>query len=730
MASDPFVVPKAPAQASPQRFSSERRRALRQLKIFLQLGWILPLIAFFLAATYLYREAFADAKRAINHGSRVAQEQALKLFETNAMVLQRMLDMLGDDADQEVLARGEQIHARLKRMAADLSQVQGLFINGSDARVLATSLVYPPPRDIDYSDREFFAVHRAGLQPVFFTEQLRSRISGEPFFDMSRRRVLSDGTFAGSVHVSLKPGYLTDFYAELARSGPRLRFSVFRDDGKFLARWPEEVVPGSGVQSEVLRELPTHGDGWMQRGHSPVDGSERLRMFRKLAPYPLWIAASIGVADVRSEWLATVGWLALLALAVAGTLVWLARVALQRALREFAAAQQLDDETALRQRTEVALLQSQKLEALGRLTGGVAHDLNNLLMIISNNLFVHRSRHAESRDSPQLSAIERAIASGSKLTRQLLSFTRRQALVRQDVNLKRRFPEIVELLATVLGKGVQLDASADEGLVINTDPVELELALINLAVNAKDAMPRGGSLRLRAREASGIDMASTAGFVVIEVTDTGSGIAPELLSRVSEPFFTTKAVGRGAGLGLSQVQALCASAGGYMRIESEPGKGTRVLLFFPAVAGGERDQAEVSTHTPLRTLACNVLLVEDNDAVAKTSAAVLESAGCRVQRVEDAEEALLRLAEPNARFGVVLSDIEMPGTLDGIGLAERIAECHPGVPVVLMTGYASRLQQAEQLQLDVLPKPVEPKVLIDAIAKALETDSTNVPRAA
>jgi signal transduction histidine kinase/ActR/RegA family two-component response regulator len=717
---------------SSERLRSERRTALRQLRVFLHLAWVLPLAAFLVCAALLYRHAFEQAEVAVGHWSRVAQEQALKLFETNSMLLQRMLDIVGDDSDEQLLARGQEVHDRLKRMAAQLPQVQGLFINGSDARALANSLVYPPPRQIDYSDREFFAVHRDARERVFFTEQLTSRISGEAFFDMSQRRARPDGSFNGSVHVSLRPSYLTDFYAELAKAGPGMRFAVFRADGKFLARWPEGVSPGLRMNEAALRMLAAGGDRLLQRGPSAIDGVDRIRTFRRLSPYPLWVMTTVNVADVRAAWLKTTGWLALLTVVVTGTLLSIVRMAMQRTRREFEAAQQLDDETALRQRTELALMQSQKLEALGRLTGGVAHDFNNLLMVINNNLFVHRHAHASVRDSPQLTAIDRAVSAGTKLTRQLLSFSRRQALMPERIDLKQRLPAFVELLSPLLGKNIQLDARADEGLAIDVDPAELELALINLAVNAKDAMPNGGTLTLVARAAADGetgDDAAPGRYAVIEIADTGSGIAPELIGRVFEPFFTTKIVGQGTGLGLSQVQSLCVSAGGSVRIESVPGDGTRVLLYFPVADPAPPSPPVAAAVTAVRPIACNVLLVEDNDAVAKTSADVLQSLGCRVDHVSTADAALLRLADPDARFDVVLSDIELAAGLDGIALAESIAERHPDVPVVLMTGYAARLQQAERLRLHVLPKPVAPAVLIDAITKALAASEKEASRA-
>jgi signal transduction histidine kinase/CheY-like chemotaxis protein len=427
----------------------------------------------------------------------------------------------------------------------------------------------------------------------------------------------------------------------------------------------------------------------------------------------VYVAAALDAAEVRASWLRRIGVLAAFAVPATGVLTWMTRVALVRTRREVAAAERLDDETALRQRMEVALLQSQKLEALGRLTGGVAHDFNNLLMVITSNLFVHRRKHPEAADSAQLVAIERAVAAGTKLTRQLLSFTRRQALVPERVDLRRRLPALLELIGPVLGKSIELHSRVDDDIAsIEVDPAELELALINLAVNAKDAMPSGGTLEVLAHNGD-------AATVVIEVADSGSGIAPGIAARVFEPFFTTKPVGQGTGLGLSQVQALCQSSGGSARIEPRPGGGTRVLLTFPALSTDARPAVGPIVRANRQRVECDLLLVEDNDAVATASHAMLESLGCRVERVADGPSALARLARPDARFGLVLSDIEMPGPFDGIALADRIAAQYPRLPVLLMTGYAERLQEAVRRRFEVLPKPVPPNVLADAIARAM-----------
>ncbi len=701
---------------APASFGADRRGALRRLQWAAQLAWLLPLLAFVAVAGLLYRQAFVEADRNVAGASRIAQEHALKLFETNDMLLQRMLDLLGDASDAELVARGAELHARLKSMASGLPQVQGLFAMGADARMLANSLVYPPPRYIDYGDREFVVSHRAPGSGVFITDQLRSRISGEPFFDMSVRRTRSDGSYGGNVSVSLKPGYLTDFYAELAAAEPGLRFAVFKADGRLIARWPQPIALGDRIDARdsMMVAIGAGSKAGAGRVDSYVDGADVLRSYRQLGPYPLYVAAAIDVASIRAGWLRTIGTLALFTVPAMVVLTWMTRIALARTRREVAAAERLDAESALRQRMELALLQSQKLEALGRLTGGVAHDFNNLLMVVMSALYVVRKRHPQTAGDPQLAAIDRAIGNGAKLTRQLLSFSRRQALVFERVDLRQRLPALLDLMTPVLGKTIALRSRADDDVAaVSVDPAELELALINLAVNAKDAMPAGGTLDVSAR--NGGD-----GTVVLEVADSGSGIAPEIAARVFEPFFTTKPIGQGTGLGLSQVQAFCAASGGSARIESRPGGGTRVLLVLPAqpaeTAGTAAAAAPDSVRPPLR---CTLLLVEDNDAVAGAALEVLRSLGCRVERVVDAQAALARLAEPQARFDLVLTDIEMPGATDGIALAERLAVERPTLPVLLMTGYAARLDEAVRRRIPVLPKPVGPAVLADAIAKAL-----------
>ena len=702
----------APAESPSSALAASRQRTLVRLRAVVVLAFALPLFVLFGTAAVLYRQAFVEAGGQLDAASRIAQEHALKMLETNEMVLARMLDLLGNASDAEVLARSAEVHEKLKDMARGLPQVQGLFMHGADSRSLGTSRVFPPPRDIDYSDREWYAVHRGGQgSGVFITEQLRSRATGEAIFDMSRRRVLPDGTYAGSVHISLRPEYLTAFWEEMAGSVRGLRVVVLRADGRLVARWPGGVTPGAAVApSDPLMQRIAEGAWYGQHETlSPFDGATRVVAFRKLGQYPLYVAAAFDRAQVFAGWAVRVALIALFVVPLACALAWMAWVALKRTREELDAVQRLEEETARRSRTELALAQSQKLEVVGQLAGGVAHDFNNLLMIVTSNLHLLR-RHASPDAARHLAAMERAVGNGTRLTRQLLALSGRQALAPERVLLQDRLQALLALVRAALPGSIELEAQvAPDTAAIFVDVAELELALINLALNARDAMEGGGRLVVSARNAQD--------QVLLEVADSGHGIDPAVIGHVLEPFFTTKPAGKGTGLGLTQVQALCRSAGGKIEIASSPGKGTRVRLYFARAAADAGMEREASAGRRPAGLECALLLVEDNDALAQATAAVLESLGCRVRRVENARAALKAVEDQS--FDIVLSDIEMPGRIDGIELALQLARRAPLLPVVLMSGYAARIEQARSIGLEVLSKPCSPTTLQGAIAQAI-----------
>lgn len=374
------------------------------------------------------------------------------------------------------------------------------------------------------------------------------------------------------------------------------------------------------------------------------------------------------------------------------------------------------------QQAEAALRQAQKLEAMGQLTGGVAHDFNNLLAVVSNNLHLHWRLVPGCAQRPELAAIERACATGTHLTRQLLAFARRQALHPEPVRLQEDLPGLRQVLQATLGRQIEMVVEvAPDTPAIRVDRSELEVAVINLAMNARDAMPDGGVLRIEARPAP-----REPALVRLQVSDSGHGIPPELLQRVLEPFFTTKGPGQGTGLGLSQVYGFATQAGGRLDIASEPGRSTTVTLWLPAMCNA------TSAHEPPasndsqqpgpadKPLAVRVLLVEDNLEVGATTRALLEVAGAAVTHVLDARQALTWLQGPQAGdVDLVLSDIVMPGDFSGVALACWLREHRPGLPVVLTSGYSAEVPAAQAQGFTVLGKPVAPQTLVAAVRAAL-----------
>jgi PAS domain S-box-containing protein len=359
------------------------------------------------------------------------------------------------------------------------------------------------------------------------------------------------------------------------------------------------------------------------------------------------------------------------------------------------------------------LAESQKLDALGQLTGGVAHDFNNLLMVISGSLhFLKKSAGNDPRALRAIAAIETASKRGAALTSQLLTFARRQSVNPQPIDIAERIEGVREVLETGVGTTVALafDLGTDVWPV-TVDISEFETALVNLVINARDAMPIGGTVRIGVRNVTLTEAPDIGDYTAIAVSDSGTGIPPDVLGKVFDPFFTTKPVGKGTGLGLSQVHGFAHQAGGTVKIESELGKGTTVTILLPReIVHLQPDSDEDITTAGSGT----VLLVEDNPDVASVSAGLLEQLGYTVRRVSDAETALCEIERDG--IDLVFSDIVMPGIMDGLKLAHRLKEIRPHLPILLATGYSEAAANVRG-DFPILRKPYEIHQLSQAIAK-------------
>lgn len=374
------------------------------------------------------------------------------------------------------------------------------------------------------------------------------------------------------------------------------------------------------------------------------------------------------------------------------------------------------------------LAQAQKMEALGQLTGGIAHDFNNLLMIVSGHAQLLRRRTSEERNLRAIDAIAAATSRGESLTRQLLAFSRRQPLSTVVIDLKERIEAVREMLGSSMRGNIELVLDLPDGLwPAEVDLSEFDLALVNVAVNARDAMPEGGRFTLAARNVTlradrpAVDLIGD--FVALSLADTGTGIPSEALPKVFEPFFTTKAVGKGTGLGLSQVYGFAHQIGGTVTVESEVGRGTTVTIYLP------RSHAEVSeTAQSARTSPAahdgsgTILVVEDNPEVADVTSTLLGQLGYRVLHAQSATDALALLDDGG--IDLVFTDIVMPGPMDGLALAGEIKTRHPQIPVLLTTGYTDVAPEAEY-KFAVLRKPFQiaalEKIVRDALQRSRRT---------
>jgi signal transduction histidine kinase len=382
--------------------------------------------------------------------------------------------------------------------------------------------------------------------------------------------------------------------------------------------------------------------------------------------------------------------------------------------------QRVEERTREREAALAQVHEMQKLESLGQLTGGVAHDFNNLLMAILGNLDVLRDNFL---DNPTLlkridGAIEGA-ERGAALTQRMLAFARRQELRPEAVDVAKLVGSIIEMLRRSVGSTIEVTTEFQPDLAaIGIDPNQLELALLNLAVNARDAMPEGGELRITAH-AELVTAGHILGFkpgdyIVIGVADTGCGMDETTLKRAAEPFFTTKDLGRGTGLGLSMVDGLAGQSGGAMRIRSRPGLGTNVELWLPASEIRPAEQ-ERPHPQPVETPSVRVLLVDDDPSVLASTAAMVEDLGHSAVEAASAAVAL-DVLRSTQEIDLVLTDYAMPG-VTGTRLAAQIDGVRPGLPVVIITGYGEASD--ELFGLPRLNKPFRQQQLAALIEKIL-----------
>ncbi len=699
--------------------TSARQSAIRVLQLMMVASVVLPAVLFAFASWLSYRHEHAVADDRIERSLDILHEHALKVFQTVERAIAEVDEVTRGMPDDELRADQPRLHERLKRIVTAMPQLRAVFLIGRDGRPLVSSQFPLVPTDFNARDRSFFSAHAAGDVGTFVSEVLTPQLTGvgSYFFVLSRRRPTVDDSFNGVTAVAVLPPYFEEFYGLIARGSGNL-YGLVRAEGNFLTRYPEppdrlRALDPSSALRRAIAQGRQRAMYWVSQ--SQIDAVDRRVGYRKLEGFPVYVVAGIDLSAIRAEWLATISSYLIFGLPATLLLFAILGLALHRTRR-------LHDEAERREAAEGALRQAQRLEAIGQLTGGVAHDFNNLLMIVSGSVQRLRRDLTDEQHTRVLDMIANATTRGERLTRQLLAFSRRQTLTPAVIDLTERLPELEEMLNRSLRGDITIEVAVpDESCAVKVDPSELELALLNLAVNARDAMPSGGGLGITAKpvvlKGKAVEEGLSGEFVAIRVADNGSGIPADVLPHVFEPFFTTKEVGKGTGLGLSQVYGFAKQSGGTATVTSTVGRGTVITLYLPRT---QESPAPAIAHSEPATApqrAGTVLLVEDNPEVAEVAAAYLQQLGYLVEQAAGAREAL-ELLGSGPKIDIVFSDILMPGGMTGLALAKTIRERYPTMPVLLCTGYSSSAQDAVGNGCVVLQKPFDLAALEQGLREA------------
>ena len=380
---------------------------------------------------------------------------------------------------------------------------------------------------------------------------------------------------------------------------------------------------------------------------------------------------------------------------------------------------------------ETQLWQAQKFEAIGQLAGGIAHDFNNMLGAILGWVELGID---ESAQNPSLQGyfrkVQRQAERAAVLTKQLLAFGRRQILERRNIDLNRSICDVTGLLGKVIGSDIELKLALAEGLpAVKADPTQTEQVIMNLCLNARDAMPHGGKLELRTVRAEIDDSslhrhkeAKPGLYVQLSVCDTGTGMDAATALRIFEPFFTTKEVGKGTGLGLAVVYGIVKQHGGFIHVDSEVGQGTQFHVFFPTAGDEEAMKPKIAPHTTVRGGKETVLIVEDHDGLCEIASTTLEGLGYRVRIARDGEEAVREFQAHRVEIALVLLDVMLP-RLSGLEVYDYINGERPDVPVLFVTGYSADTEMLRSIQkrkLPLLQKPYGPRDLAQRVREALD----------
>jgi len=622
-----------------------------------------------LAAWYDRQAALRAAESHVATDVGVMHEQALNVLETQELALDQ-IKLRTAGMGWEAISHSEGVVDFLRQTRLRMNEISSISLVDAAGHVRASSGARDPS-GMMLENTAAFRAHRQGDD---------STLVGKPrlgAFALSQRISSPAGDFDGEVVIDVSVRYFERFFRSLGEQEPH-RAVLVRADGTVLAansgdNEPRQFPPTSELMRSIAAGIQSQA--W---NPSPGGGAHYFQ-WRQLAPYPVYAAYAIDQDVALRSWYRHVAFYAVLCGGVWAALCFIAYLASQRAA------------------AQAALQQAQRMEAIGQLASGVAHDFNNLLTTVIGNLDrISLDGQATQRIRRLASMALGAAMRGASLTTQLLAFARRQSLNPTVIRIDRLFDAMLPLIKDAVGETVSVACRLDPDLwSTRIDPGQLDAALLNLALNARDAMPRGGLLRIEARNVI-VDAGEAARlaipggeYIVIAIVDTGAGMPRDVADRAFEPFFTTKETGKGSGLGLSMVYGFARQSGGTATLDSRVGVGTTIKLYIPRSEQTASTEQLASPAQPSSPQKFAILVVEDQEGVCQMMTDSLEECGHEVRTARTAEDAMEVLAR-DARIRVLVTDVILPGAMSGIDLVRKAWELTPNLKVLAISGNAAQ----------------------------------------
>jgi signal transduction histidine kinase len=693
-------------------------RVLRRLTV---LALLIPVL-FFAVAAWMDRSAIL--KSAESDGVKMIallHEQAENLFAGHQIILDMIVDRV-TGLDWDTIEARTDLLNELEVMDRRLDGASEILLVDANGKIRATTVHAKPNELPPAADRRCFLVLSRNEAQSCISQPYSDPSLGHYLFSLSQR-LTKDGTFHGIAQVAISADYIVDLWASAMPS--RLDIvTMFKSDGTVLAQSGQQSPAGPSRPGlgKFLIDKIGESDNGIVRGPLFGDGAERITVYTKVGYHPVYLGLSMDEGAILETWHANLTDYGLVAAsAIAGILVAFG-VALERAQSERRAVSLWQAEIEERLKTQEQLRQSQKMESLGKLTGGIAHDFNNLLTVIVGNLGLMKRLLPTGKAQLYLQTAMKAGESAVQLTTRLLAFARKQVLEPRAIDLLSLVEGVENLLLRTLGPDVSLRVSGEPGLwPALVDPNQIELIILNLAINARDAMPKGGTLTIsgsNGESGPGAPHDLPAGqYVVLTVSDTGIGMDAATLTRATEPFFSTKEVGKGTGLGLSMMQGVVTQSGGATRLRSQPGCGTQIEMWLPR-ARTLPDELMIPTVQDHWQDCGAILVCDDDEAVLQFVCHALEAKGYQVFSATNGTDAV-SMVEENGGIRLLVVDFTMP-EMNGGDVINKLRESRPDLPVLLVTGSAdSEAIQGRLPGVAMLLKPFDHEVLTQRVASML-----------